>query len=108
MQAPVFPATATPEPATATPTPVVRARAALHGHGHALGHAPAHPLSPTPVVAVGKEKRVAEHRAVRVAVQPATSPGSYLVRALRPDEKAPAGTREALLVPTHPDDEFAV
>jgi hypothetical protein len=110
MQAPVLPATATPLPAarpssaTATPT-AVHTRAPAHSNPHAHG---AHALAPTPVVPVGKEKRVAEYHAVRVAVQPATSPGMYLVRALRSDEKAPAGTREAMLVPTHPEDEFAV
>jgi hypothetical protein len=53
-----------------------------------------------------RDRSAPAHRAVRVAVLPATSPGTFIVRPLAPGEPLITGAREALLVPLNPEDEF--
>lgn len=83
-----------PGAAARTPLPLRRPFASAPGTQAHAAHA-IHDSSPMP------------HRALRVCVLRATSPGTFLVRPLAPGEPLPPNGREAFLLPINPDDDFS-
>jgi hypothetical protein len=121
MLTPIPPAARTPMPDAQTPLPVGRTSltARTPAAPAVTSRAPtpqtsskqAGSIAPAAIKPVGAAERTQQrkpvtHRAVRVSVARQPDGSTLSVRALAEGERAPLGTREALLVPLHPDEDL--